>query len=45
MQKSYLHRTLRADYSKTRNGHPLEAEEVSGVLVEKNSRQPWLVKQ
>jgi len=30
---------IRADYSKTRNGHPLEAEEISGVLAEKISRQ------
>ena len=30
---------IRADYSKTRNRHPLEAEEVSGVLAEKISRQ------
>ncbi len=30
---------IRADYSKTRNGHPLEPEEVSGVLPEKISRQ------
>jgi hypothetical protein len=26
---------IRADYSKTRNGHPPEAEEVSGILAKK----------
>jgi hypothetical protein len=37
--KSLERMEIRADYSKARNGHPLEAEEVPGVLEEKISWQ------